>query len=290
MTASFKYEQAFSRNLGWVSESEFEKLRNFKIAIAGMGGVGGSHLITLVRMGFSQFVICDFDEFEMPNFNRQYGASLKTIGLNKAETMADIALSINPEARIQVWRSGLSADRFTEFFQGVDLYVDGLDFFELDLRIELFKYLKSKGIPGLTAAPIGFGSSVLVFDSKSMSFEQYFGLVPNQPIENAIKFAVGLAPSMIHLKSLVDRKYSDISRGKTASTPVGCLTASSVMCTEAIKILLKRGTFRRAPFVTHYDFYLNRQKINWVFFGKYNPFQILKIAILKYIIRRLQKT
>ena len=72
----FDYHEAFSRNLGWVTEAEQETLRNKRIAIAGMGGVGGSHLLTLTRLGIGAFNLADFDQFELANFNRQAGASV----------------------------------------------------------------------------------------------------------------------------------------------------------------------------------------------------------------------
>ena len=57
MTSTFNYQSAFSRNLGWVTEGEQELLATKRIAIAGLGGVGGSHLLTLSRLGITQFNI-----------------------------------------------------------------------------------------------------------------------------------------------------------------------------------------------------------------------------------------
>jgi len=70
----FDYKVAFSRNIGWVTEAEQSRLRSKRIAIAGMGGVGGGHLLTLTRLGVGAFNIADFDAFELANFNRQAGA------------------------------------------------------------------------------------------------------------------------------------------------------------------------------------------------------------------------
>src|SRR5690625_3553434 len=88
----FVFEDAFSRNIGWVTEWEQQILRSSKkIAIAGMGGVGGAHLLTLARLGVGAFHIADFDSFEFPNFNRQVGAMLSTLGQSKVEVMAQMA-------------------------------------------------------------------------------------------------------------------------------------------------------------------------------------------------------
>jgi len=170
----FNYDIAFSRNLGWISEEEFKRIKEFKIAIAGMGGVGGSHLVTLVRMGFSRFVIADFDVFEMQNFNRQYGANMSTIGQMKSSVMKDMALQINPDAVIEVFEEGINSENLSLFLKGVDLYVDGLDVFEIEVRRSIFAEAHRNKIPCITSAPIGFSATCLVFDKNSMSFEKYF--------------------------------------------------------------------------------------------------------------------
>lgn len=65
----FDYSRAYSRNIGWVTEAEQQVLRSKRIAIGGMGGVGGSHLLTLTRLGIGNFHIADFDRFELANFS-----------------------------------------------------------------------------------------------------------------------------------------------------------------------------------------------------------------------------
>src|SRR5712671_2169680 len=85
----FVYDEAFSRNIGWVTEWEQLALRHKRIAIAGMGGVGGFHLLTLVRFGIGAFNIADGDVFDLVNFNRQAGAMLDSIGRSKVAVMAD---------------------------------------------------------------------------------------------------------------------------------------------------------------------------------------------------------
>src|SRR5688572_27053803 len=96
--AAWSYEEAFCRNLGLISREEQQKLRNSRVAIAGMGGVGGVHLLTLARLGIEKFTIADPDEFELANFNRQAGANIETLGQSKAGIMAAQARLINPEA------------------------------------------------------------------------------------------------------------------------------------------------------------------------------------------------
>src|SRR5437660_10751712 len=113
--ADFSYEEAFSRNLGWLTEWEQQALRSKRIAIAGMGGVGGFHLLTLVRFGVGAFNIADGDAFELVNFNRQAGATLHSIGHSKVSVMADSARQINPEVRIKGFDQGLTAENLDLF-------------------------------------------------------------------------------------------------------------------------------------------------------------------------------
>ena len=66
--------EAFSRNIGLLTQAEQDKLASVRVAIPGMGGVGGVHLITMTRTGVGKFHLADFDVFEPANINRQFGA------------------------------------------------------------------------------------------------------------------------------------------------------------------------------------------------------------------------
>ena len=64
-TAEFDYDTAFCRNIGWVTEAEQHRLRLKRVAIAGLGGVGGAHAATLARLGIGRFHLADFDSFDL---------------------------------------------------------------------------------------------------------------------------------------------------------------------------------------------------------------------------------
>ena len=106
---AFNYEMAFSRNIGWVTEAEQERLKNARVAIGGLGGVGGVHLLTLARMGVGRFTIADFDVFDIVNFNRQVGARVSTLGRPKIDVLAEMAGDINPEIRLHTHPAGIRA-------------------------------------------------------------------------------------------------------------------------------------------------------------------------------------
>ena len=102
LASGWTYADAFARNLGLISRQEQERLRNCRVAIPGLGGVGGIHLITLARLGIGAFRIADPDSFELANFNRQYGAEVENLGRSKTDVMKAKALQVNPELEIEV--------------------------------------------------------------------------------------------------------------------------------------------------------------------------------------------
>ncbi len=282
---SFDYHEAFSRNLGWVTETEQEILRNKRIAIAGMGGVGGSHLLTLTRLGIGEFNLADFDQFELANFNRQAGASTPHLGRNKLEVMAELARGINPGLKLEQFPAGIDVDNLDAFLEGVDLYVDSLDFFAIDIRRAVFAACHAKGIPAITAAPLGMGAAVLCFFPGQMSFENYFLLEGQPREEQALRFMLGLAPNPQQLAYLADDSKVDLEAGKAPSTPMACELCAGFAGTYALKILLARGGVPAAPRGIHFDAYRNRLVTTWRPWGNANPIQRLGLVIARKRIR-----
>jgi sulfur-carrier protein adenylyltransferase/sulfurtransferase len=264
-TQDFDYDLAVSRNIGWVTEWEQQKLRQSKIAIAGMGGVGGIHMLTLARLGIGRFSIADFDSFEIANFNRQMGASLRTLHQPKAASLAMLAREINPELVIDSFDSGLDDNNLEAFLDGASVYIDGLDFFVLDIRRKLFALARAKGIPAVTAAPIGMGTGYLVFTADGMSFQDYFGFGEDAQ-ENYVRFLIGLTPAMLHRRYLADPTRVDLKGQRGPSTAMACQLCAGVAATEALKLILKRGPVRAVPWYHHVDPYLGKmvsRKLRW---------------------------
>ncbi|BBL57823.1 ThiF family adenylyltransferase [Methylomonas koyamae] len=280
MTA-FNFEQAFSRNIGWITTDEQAKLRSKKIAIAGLGGVGGSHLLTLTRLGIGEFHIADFDKFELANFNRQAGATISHLDQPKTDIMAAMALDINPELHIQKFPDGVTSSNLADFFSGVDLYVDSLDFFAFEAREMVFAYCAEHKIPAVTAAPLGMGVALLNFMPGKMTFEQYFKLNGKSSTDKILHFLLGLSPAMLQRGYLMDQSAVDLLNHRGPSTPMACELCAGVVATQALKILLGRGKILAAPKGLHFDAYCNRLVTTWRPGGNGNPIQRLGIMIAK---------
>lgn len=278
----FSYAEAFSRNIGWVTEAEQETLRRTRVAIAGLGGVGGSHLLTLSRLGIGAFNIADFDTFDIANFNRQAGAAVSSLGKPKSEVMSNLARDINPELDIRIFPRGVSQDNLSEFLSGVDLYVDALDFFAFGARRALFAACREAGIPAVTVAPLGMGAALLNFTPGSMSFEEYFRLDDcKSETDLALHFLLGLSPAMLQMGYLVDPSRVDLAHHKGPSTVIACQLCAGIAAAESLKILLKRGRIHAAPWGVHFDGYKNRLRRTWRPGGNRNPLQRLAIAIAR---------
>lgn len=281
MDNSFNYQQAFSRNIGWVTESEQDQLRNSKVAIAGLGGVGGSHLLTLSRLGIGRFHIADLDIFEQPNFNRQAGAYMHAVGRPKADVLSEMAQGINPDMQMTIFDQGVSGENLDAFLDGVDLYIDGLDFFAVDIRRKMFNACTQKGIPAITAAPLGMGVALLCFLPGKMTFEEYFLLEGQPRDEQLLRFLVGLSPAMLQLGYLVDETRVDFHAEKGPSTAMACELCAGVAATNALKVLLKRGDVVAAPFGLHFDAYKNKLAKTWRPGGNNNPLQKLVMSVAR---------
>ena len=283
--SQFDYHTAFSRNIGWVTREEQDLLRTKRVAIAGLGGVGGSHLLTLTRLGIGAFNVADLDVFELANFNRQAGAYLSTIGQPKTDVLVRMAKDINPELDIKVFDQGVDAGNVDAFLDGVDAYVDGLDYFAVDARRLVFAKCAELAIPATTAAPLGMGAAVLNFLPGNMSFEEYFRLEGHDEMEQLIRFLVGLSPAMLQRGYLMVREAVDLAAHRGPSTPMACEICAGMAGAEVLKVLLGRGEVLAAPWGRQFDGYRGRMVRTWRVGGNRNPIQLLAVRVAKYMLK-----
>jgi len=279
MAFEYDYRVAFDRNIGIVTEAEQEKLSGFTIAIPGMGAAGSAYLISMVRQGFQRFRIADFDRYELVNFNRQYGATIDSIGKLKAEVMKAKALEINPLCEISTFDDGINENNVDRFLEGASIVMDGLDFFEIGTRRMIFNRALSRSIPVITCAPLGFGMSCLVFLPGGRNFDQYFGVddaTPNE--EMLIRFALNLTPDMLHRTYMTGTRLGARS---VSSSMAGIHLATSVGVVNAIKVLLRKGRVKPVPYCHQYDSMVDRYICRKVSMWHGNPVKRLKIRIAK---------
>lgn len=274
--SAWSYDEAFGRNLGLITRSEQETLRTSRVAIAGMGGVGGLHLVTLARLGIGQFTIADPDTFEVANTNRQYGATSSTCGHPKVEVMASVLHDINPDADLRVFAEPVGPDNLDRFLDGANVVVDGVDLYAIQARRQLFRAAAERGLWAITAGPVGYSAAWLAFAPDGMSFDRYFDLSDGMDdVEQKLAFLVGSSPKATQL-AYMDLAYMNFEKRIAPSTSLACHLAAGVMGAEVLKVLLNRGRLRPAPYYQQFDAYLGRFVRRRLPNGNRHPWQRIK--------------
>jgi molybdopterin/thiamine biosynthesis adenylyltransferase len=283
----FSYNEAFARHRGLISADDQERLRRSRVAIVGMGGVGGIHLVTLARLGIGSFHIADPDRFELANFNRQFGATTRGLGRPKAEVMAEEARAINPEVNLRVFAEAITPGNVADLLDGVDVVVDGIDFFAIEARRLVFREARRRGIWAITAGPIGFSTAWLTFSPTGMSFDEYFDLDDAMDrADQLVAFLVGLTPQATQ-RPYMDFREVDASTGRGPSAGLACHLCSGVAGAEVVKILLGRSPIRPAPWYFQFDAYrqiLREGRLPW---GNRHPWRRLKRRLARRQLDRL---
>lgn len=278
------YAEAFSRNRGLLSLKQQERLRHTTVVIPGLGGVGAIYATTFARLGVGHFRIADMDSYEVVNMNRQDAATMETVGVPKVEAVKNRILSINPYATVEVFPEGLQEGNSDAFFRGADIVLDAVDFFCIDVRRRIYRGARKENIFVISAGPIGFGSSVLVFDPQGMSFEDYFDIHDGQTEEEMLlRFGLGVTPTLLQRRYFKPESVNWKEK-KTPSLVTGTLLCANLVSTEALKILF-RGRVRAVPHSLHFDPFLRTLKKVYIPFGNRNPMQRLKLFLVKRVLR-----
>lgn len=164
------YEELFQRNLGIFELREQEEIRDARVVIIGCGGIGGVVAIVLARSGVGDFVLMEPDPYEPTNMNRQITCFTDTIGINKAVSIKEAILKINPEAKVMVHKRGLKPAEIEELIEPVDIIMPAMDDWPLSLMV--FRVAKRLGKPAVMAYPVGALGRACTFLPDSPSAEE----------------------------------------------------------------------------------------------------------------------
>ena len=277
----FRYEQAFAANVGLLTSEEQARLRRATVAIPGLGGVGGAHLLTLARLGIERFTIADSDTYELRNVNRQVGATVYTLGQSKTAVMAEMARAINPNLSIRTFPDGIHAGNIDGFLSSCDVVVDGLDFFRIDVRRLLFQRARAHRLPVVTCGPMGFGAALLVFTPEGPSFDEFLAIDDRMSeVEQVARFAVGLAPAALHVPYL-DRTSVSLKEHRGPSSVVAVNLCAGIAATEILNLLLQRRKPLAVPRYAQFDAYRRRYRTGTLWWGNRHPWQQIKLWYLR---------
>lgn len=146
-------ENQFSRTLLLIGESGLEKLKNAKVAVFGLGGVGSYVVEALVRSGVQNFVLVDKDVVSLSNINRQIIATHNTVGRLKVDIEKERILSINPTANVETFAEFFMPGNSEILNNSITYIVDAID--TVTAKIELVMQAQKLGVPIISSMGTG---------------------------------------------------------------------------------------------------------------------------------------
>ena len=147
-------EDRLSRTRLLIGDPALGRLHDSRVAIFGIGGVGGYVCEALVRSGVGGFELVDSDQVSLSNLNRQIIATAETIGRDKVEVMRERMLSIDPTAEVNVRRMFYLPENAAEFdFKTYDYVVDAVD--TVTAKLSIILRAQESGVPVISAMGAG---------------------------------------------------------------------------------------------------------------------------------------
>ena len=147
-------QNQFSRSELLIGKEGIEKLHKSRVAIFGIGGVGGYTVDALVRSGVEQIDLIDDDKVCLTNLNRQLIATRKTVGKDKVDIMRERILEINPKVTVNVYKTFFLPENADTFpFEEYDYVVDAVD--TVTAKISLVMKCQEMNIPIISCMGAG---------------------------------------------------------------------------------------------------------------------------------------
>ena len=144
-------KEQFMRTALLLGEEGVERLGKARVAVFGIGGVGGYTVEALARSGVGHFLLVDSDRVALSNLNRQIIATLDTVGRYKTQVMKERILSINPEAEVETRECFFLPENAEKFdFSGLDYVVDAVD--TVSAKLSIIQEAKAVGVPVISSS------------------------------------------------------------------------------------------------------------------------------------------
>ena len=148
------FKEQFERTQRLLGGEALEKLSAARVAVFGIGGVGGYVCEALVRSGVGSFDLVDKDKVSLSNLNRQIIALQETVGKYKTEVMRERMHSINPDVQVRIYNQFFLPENADQFpFSEYDYVVDAVD--TVTAKIELIMRAQAAGVPVISAMGAG---------------------------------------------------------------------------------------------------------------------------------------
>lgn len=178
------YREMVDRNIGVYTWEEQEKVKAAKVAICGLGGVGGYEAILCARMGIGSVTGIDFDTFEISNINRQMLATVSLIGRLKATVLEEVLRNISPAMQINTQQTRIDPSNAAKLLAGHDVVLEAVD--DMPTRVIIHRAARELGIPsvGMSGSPPTHGF-VSTFLPSGTTYEQALNIPCNgEPLDD----------------------------------------------------------------------------------------------------------
>lgn len=160
--------EKFSRIELMIGKENLNKLSNARVAIFGIGGVGGYTMEALARSGIGTLDLIDSDVVSVSNINRQIIATTKTVGMNKVDVAKERILDINPDATVNTYKTFFVPDTSDMFdFSNYDYVIDAID--TITGKLELIQKAKEIGVPIISSMGAGNKMDPTAFEVADIS-------------------------------------------------------------------------------------------------------------------------
>lgn len=197
-----------------ITKIEQENLKSKKVAVLGLGGLGGYSVELMVRLGIENLIICDYDIFDITNLNRQILSTQQCIGKSKVIETKKRILSISPDANIDLYDKKITEKNIKGIIESADIVIDGLD--DNETRLIVLRACRELELPYIYGSIAGWYAYVSTVFPKDSLVESFLKKSKSKGIEVVL--------------------------GNPSFTPA---LAASIQASEALKTLLEKGNSLR---------------------------------------------
>ena len=162
----------YARNVPALSEEECRTLQKKQVCVIGCGGLGGTIIELLARIGVGGLIVVDGDVFDETNLNRQLLATEAVLGANKAKAAAERVFSVNPNVSVTPVDAFITEHNALSILDGCDLVIDALD--STEARRILAAACAEKSLVLVHGAISGWGAQVTVVAPGSGVFDKLY--------------------------------------------------------------------------------------------------------------------
>jgi hypothetical protein len=233
------YQNIFQRNIGFVNEDEQAKIRQTPVFIVGVGGMGGTALMNLVRMGYENIGIADIDTFDISNINRQLFCNVDTVGMDKAEASVGLVHKLNPAVKMVNWGHDWQT-KLTEICKLHKIIINGCD--DIEASNHLYNFARKNHCTVIDAYTASVPSVYVTRPTDPSPLMRWTGLSDIKSSDSALidlykvresEYVMTYSNSLehIHLELAIEMIQGKRSRMSLAPMVIttGCLMAYQVL-------------------------------------------------------------